>query len=147
MLQACVGFRQLLGLGVVDHLQAVLDASQQQVGVAQDRCLARHDVVLAIEGLQHRQQAGTAQAAVAAPMGELMHVHEELDLADAASAELHVVAGRAHRLVAVEVVNLLAHRTDILHRGEVQRLVPDEGRQPLQVRRAGRADRRPRVGP
>ena len=138
VLQPLIGLRELLSLSVVDHLQAVLDAPQQEVRVAQGGRLARHDVVLAIERLQHREQAGTAQAAVAATVGELMHVDEELDLADAAAAELHVVAGRADGSVAVEVVNLLAHRTDFLDRGEVQRLVPDERRKPLQIRGAGR---------
>ena len=136
--QPFVGLRKLLGLGVVDHLQAVLDPPQQQVRVAQGGRLARHDVVLAVERLQHGKEARAAQAAVAAPVRQLMHVHEELDLADAAAAELHVMAGCPDRSMAVEVVDLLAHGADFLHRGEVQPLVPDERREPFHERRAGR---------
>ena len=109
VLQSFIGLRELLGLGVVDHLQAVLDAPQQQVRIAQGGRLPRHDVVLAIER-PPAWRAGLHRAGgVAATVGELVHMHEELDLADAAAAELHVVAGRADRSVAVKVVNLLAH--------------------------------------
>ena len=93
--------------------------------------------MLAVEDLQHRQQPGAPQAAVAAPEGELVHVHEELDLADAAPPQLDVVAGGGHGSVAVEVVDLLAHGADLVDRGEVEPLVPDERRQPLQEGLAG----------
>ena len=137
MLQSVVGLRQRLRLVVVDHLQAVLDPPQQEVAVPQRGRLSRQDVVFAVEGLQHGQQPRAPQAAVAAPVGELVHVHEELDLADAPPPQLDVVARGSHGAVAVEVVDLLAHRADLLDRGEVEPLVPDERRQPLEEGRAG----------
>ena len=127
VLQPVVGIREHLSLRVVHHLQTVLDAPQQQVGVAQSGRLPRHDVWCSRSSVSSiSSRRGPRRRAVAAAVGELMHVHEELDLADAAAAQLHVMAGRANRAVAVEVVNLLAHRPNLLHRGEVQRLVPDE---------------------
>ena len=70
-------------------------------------------------------------------MRELMHVDEELDFADAAPPQLDVPAAELDFAVAVEIVDLLAHRADFLHRAEVQRLVPHEWRQALHELFAG----------
>ena len=59
---AVVRGRQGLRLVVVDHLQAVLNAAEQDVGVVERRRLARQDVVVAFQRLQHGRHAGAAQA-------------------------------------------------------------------------------------
>ena len=61
-----------------------------------------------------------------------MHVDEELDLADAPAPKFHVPAAKLDVAVAVEVVDLLAHRADLLHGAEVEGFIPHERRQALE---------------
>ena len=79
-----------------------------------------------------------AQLRMAAAGDELLGLHEELDLADAAAAELDVVALDRDVLVAAIGVDLPLHRLDVGDRGEVEILAPDERRQLAQDRLAGR---------
>ena len=134
---AVIGGRQGLRLVVVRHLQPMLHAAEQQVGVAQRGRLAGQDVVFLLQGRQHRQHPGATQTRAQAAMRELMHVDEELDFADAATPQLDVPAAQLDFAVAVEIVDLLAHRADFLHRAKVQRLVPHERRQALHELFAG----------
>ena len=66
---------------------------------------------------------------VAAAGDELLGLHEELDLADAAAAELDVVAGDRDLAVAAIGVDLPLDRVDVGDRGEVEIFAPDEGRE------------------
>ena len=66
---------------------------------------------------------------MAAADDELLGLDEELDLADAAAAELDVVALDRDLVVAPIGVDLPLHRVDVGDRGEVEILAPDEGRQ------------------
>src|SRR5947209_7129606 len=63
---------------------------------------------------------------------ELLRLHEELDLADAAAAKLDVVALNRDLVMAAIGVDLPLHRVHVGNRGEVQILAPDERRQPNQ---------------
>ena len=65
---------------------------------------------------------------MAAAGDELLGLHEELDLADAAAAELDVVAFDRDVGVAAIGVDLALERLDVGDRGEVEILPPDEGR-------------------
>src|SRR6266540_6354935 len=78
---------------------------------------------------------------------ELLGLHEELDLADAAAAELDVVTLDRDRAVAPIGVDLPLHGVDVGNRGEVQVLSPNERRELLEQRFAGRdvAGARPRL--
>jgi hypothetical protein len=69
---------------------------------------------------------------VTAAGDELLGLDEELDLADAAEAELDVVA--LDREIAVPAIgmDLLLHRLDIGERGKIEILAPDKRRQFIQ---------------
>ena len=60
---------------------------------------------------------------------QLLRLHEELDLANAAAPELEVVAGDRDPLVAAHGVDLALHRMDVGDRGVVEILAPDERRE------------------
>ncbi|ODR98443.1 hypothetical protein AUC68_08395 [Methyloceanibacter methanicus] len=63
---------------------------------------------------------------------QLLRLREELDIADAAPAQLDVVAAHGDRPMALELVHAPLHGMDVGHRGEVQISPPDEGRQVLE---------------
>ena len=84
---------QDLGLLVVHHLQPVLDRAQEAVGLDQlRRPPRRRSSAAAASAAQRLAGAAGAQRRVAAAQDQLLGLGEELDLADAAAAELHVVA-------------------------------------------------------
>ncbi len=60
---------------------------------------------------------------------ELLGLHEELDLADAAAAELDVVALDRDVGMTTIGVDLALQRLDLGDGGEVEILPPDEGRE------------------
>ena len=74
---------------------------------------------------------------MAAAGDQLLGLHEELDLADAAAAELDVVAFDRDLVVAAIGVDLPLHRVDVGDRGEVEILAPDERRELLRGTLAG----------
>src|ERR1700694_3248041 len=69
---------------------------------------------------------------------ELLGLDEELDLADAAAAELDVVALDRDLVVAPIGVNLALHRMNIGDRRIVEIFAPDEGRDLTEKGFAGR---------
>src|SRR5205807_8993885 len=74
------------------------------------------------------------------PAGDqLLGLHEELDLANAAAPELDVVALDRDRAMAAEGVHLALHRVHVGDRRIVEMLAPDERRERAQRRLAGRA--------
>ena len=78
---------------------------------------------------------------------ELLGLDEELDLADAAAAELDIVALDGNLVVAAIGMDLPLHRVDVGHRGEVQILAPDEGRESGKQSLAGGDVARTRLAP
>ena len=135
--------RQPLRLLIGDHLQPVLDAAQEEVGAAQvlDR-LGRHPLVL-VELTQHVERARPAHLRPPAAENELLCLDEEFDLADAAAAELHVVARHDDAVVTAHGVDLPLHRVDVGDGGVVEIFAPDEGRK-LAQENVARARGRPR---
>ena len=75
---------------------------------------------------------------MAAAGDELLGLDEELDLADAAAAELDVVAFDRDLAMAAIGVDLPLHRVDVGDRGEIEIFAPDEGREVAEQRFAGR---------
>src|ERR1700692_1015745 len=83
--------RQGMGLLVGHHLQAVLDTAQEVIG--RDERVTRLGIDPATRGERAKRRHGLAAAhlAMAAASDELLRLGKELDLADAAAAELDVV--------------------------------------------------------
>ncbi len=131
--------RQRLGVGrkplrllVRDHLQAVLDRAKEAVGVGQLVARLRRDPTLVVERDEHVEGALPAQGGAPAAEDELLRLHEELDLADAAASELDVVTGDGDLVVPAHRVDLPLHGVNVGDRGEVEILAPDERREILE---------------
>ena len=131
-LEAFAVRRQRMGLVVGHHLQAVLDGAQETVGGVEIGAGIGADPAAFGERREHRQRLAAAQFGMPAAGDELLGLHEELDLADAAAAELDVVAFDRDVLVAAIGMDLALERLDVGDRGVVEILPPDEGRELLQ---------------
>ena len=125
--------------GSVDHLQAMLDAAQEAIGLDQLLRCARRHMAGGGEGAQRLAGSAQAQRGIAAAEDELLGLGEELDLADAAAAQLHVVTQHLDRAAAAMGVDLALDRMDVVDRREVEVLAPDIGRHVLEEGRADRA--------
>ncbi len=120
--------RKRLGLLVMTHLQAVFDGAQEAVGLRQFVAGCRRDPALLCQRAEHLQRAWSAQPLTPAAEDELLRLHEELDLADAAAPKFHIVPGDRDRLMALHRLDLALHRMDVGDRGEIEIFAPDEGR-------------------
>ena len=118
-----------MGLLVGDHLQAMLDRAQEPVGGVEVGARRGVDPAAVGERAQRRQRLAAAQLRMAAAGDELLGLDEELDLADAAAAELDVVAFDRDVAVAAIGVDLPLHLVDVGERGEIEIFAPDEGRE------------------
>ena len=138
---------QRVGLLVVQHLDAVLDAAQEPIGLRQKIASRFVEPTLNHQRIQHGQRLPAAQIDIAAAGDELLRLHEELDLADAATAQLDVVAGDGDLAMPLVGVNLPLDRMDVADGGVIQILAPDIGLELGQKVLAGRdvAGRRPRL--
>ena len=83
-------FRQRLRLLVVAILQAVLEPAQEKVRGMEPAGRRFGQQTPARDCRQRRQRAAHAQRRLAAAAHQLQRLHDELDLADAAGAELDV---------------------------------------------------------
>ena len=121
--------RQPLRLLVGDHLQPMLDTTQDHIGLAQvlDR-FAVHPSFGA-EFTQHVERARTAHLRAAAAEDKLLSLNKELDLANAAAPQLEVMAGHDDAVVAAHGMDLALHRVNVGDRGVVEILAPDEWRE------------------
>jgi len=88
------------------------------------------------ERLQRLQRGASAKAGVPPAPKELLRLHEELDLADAAAAELDIVPLETLAARAARGVDLLLDRPYVLRRVEIEMAAPDERLQGLQKRLA-----------
>src|SRR6185437_11504334 len=119
--------RDAVRLRIVDHLQAMLELAQELIGDGQ--CVAR---VLGNEAggrerIERLDRTGTTQLRLASAPNELLRLREEFDLANTAAAELDVVAGDGDAPAAAVSVDLALDRMDVLDRGEIEILAPEEG--------------------
>ena len=88
---------QAVGLPIVDHLHAVLDRAQQGVSVDQRGRIGGIDPACPSQRRQRVARSGNAKRRIAAAVDQLMNLGEELDLTNAASPALEVIA-RTKRL-------------------------------------------------
>jgi hypothetical protein len=116
-----------VGLLILDHLQAVLEPAQEFVCLGQLLGGARVDAPGPFERGERVGGPRAAQARIAAAVDQLLGLGEELDLADAAAAELDVVARQGDLGAALVGVDLALDGVDVLDRPKVQVLAPDEG--------------------
>ena len=117
-----------MGLGVVEHLQAVLERAVGDVVGRQIAGGAVVDPTPAGECRQGGKGLALAQAGVAAAGDELPGLGEELDLADATLAELEVVAGDDERAgEALVAADAEPHVVGVLDRRVIEVAAPDEG--------------------
>ena len=107
----------------------MLDAAQKEIGLAQVLLRPGADPVVDAELAQHVERARAAHLRTAAAEDQLLCLDEEFDLADAAAAELHVVAGHDDAVVAADRINLALHCVDVGDGGVVEVLSPDERRE------------------
>ena len=144
--------RQGMGLLIVDHLQAVLDPAVKPVGPDQPVAHDRFEQPRLGERAQRIAGVLDPQRGIAPAPDELLGLGEELDLPDAAPAELDVVPGDFHRRAAALGVDLALDRMDVLDGEEIEALAPDERTQHFEKRfprhdvsgdRAGLDHRRP----
>ena len=123
------GVGERLRLGVVDHLQAMLERAVMLVGRAERRRGLRVDSAARPQGLERVERAGRAQERPAAAEDRLLRLHEKLDLADAAKPGLDVPAARIvlGRVGAAPLANAGGELRDLLGHVEVEGAPPDEG--------------------
>ncbi len=133
---AVVGKR--MGLLVVDHLQAVFGAPEEGIGVREVAPRRLGDMAQRGQRLKGLKRAAAAQFGLPAAPDQLLGLGEEFDLADAAPAQLDVVASHRDLAAAAMGVDLALDRMNVLDGGEIQRLAPDIGLQAGQELAAGR---------
>ena len=119
--------RQRMGLLIRAHLQAVLDDAQEIVSRRQFVACRAIYPPASRERRKRRDRAAVAQYIVAPAGNELLGLHEELDLANTAAADLDVMPLDCDFAVAAVDVNLLLHRMHVGDRREIQIFAPDEG--------------------
>ena len=115
-----------MGLLIQHHLDAMFNHAQETVITRQFLGCLGGDPVGARQFCQHVEGAPPPQIAIASPGDELLGLDEELDLADAAAAELDVVAGHGQRFVPAHGVDLPLHGVHVGDRREVGREVMRE---------------------
>ncbi len=120
--------RQRVGLALGHHLDAVLQAPQRHVGLGQLVPVAAGEQARVEQALQRLQRAADAQVRVAAGVQELQRLHEELDLADAAAAQLQIHAGRARGFL----LRARLEQPHLVHGLQVEVLAEDERGKPPQ---------------
>ena len=129
---------QRMGLLVGHHLQPVLDLAQEAVRLSQVARRLAGDPAALGEVLQRDQRLPAAQLRVPAARDQLLGLHEEFDLADAAAPELDVVPFDRDLVMPLVGCHLALHRVDVRDRAVVEILAPHEGRDLAQERLAER---------
>ena len=122
---------------VGDHLESVLDVAQKEIGAPKLVAHARLDPAIGDERVQRLQCRAAAQRWIASAGDELLRLREKFDLANAAAAELQIMAERGDLAMALEGVDLPLDRMHVGDGGEVEILAPDERRELFQKRFAG----------
>ena len=84
-------FRQRVGLVIGNHLQTVLDMAEKAISRAQIVPRVFPDPAALDQRIERRQCLSSTQLGMTPSGDELLGLDEELDLADAATAELDVV--------------------------------------------------------
>nr|ART39914.1 J420 [uncultured bacterium] len=127
--------RHLVGLAVLQHLQAVLDTAQEGVGIKQFRHGGRRQLAALAQQAQHLADAPTAQLRLPPGADQLVHLADEFDLANAPGAKLDVVI----EFLAPHLVDdQRLHAAQRIDGAKVQIAAKHERPQPCQQPLAGR---------
>ena len=122
-----VSLRQLVGLLVGQHLHSMLDITQAHIGLGQFLAGLRGHVPGLGQRGERLQGPAAAKLRIAAAQDQLLGLDVELDLPDAARAQLEIDALGRHPLVDLVRVDLALDGMDVGDGGEVEVLAPDEG--------------------
>src|SRR5215204_1209535 len=118
---------QRMGLLIVDHLQPMLNRTQETIS---DREIIPR-LVIDPAAMGERRERGhrfpPPQGGIAAARNQLLSLDEKFDLADAAAAELNVVPLNGDLAVAAIGMNLPLHVVNVGDRSEVEIFAPNEG--------------------
>ena len=120
--------RQPLGLFVGDHLQAMLDLAQDEIGGAEVVHRVFGHLAVGAEFGEHFERARAAQVRPLAAEDQLLRLDEKLDFANAAATELDVMARHDDLGMAAHGMDLALHRVNVGDRGVVEIFAPDERR-------------------
>ena len=118
-----------LRLLVGDHLQSMFDAAEKRISQAQVIDRFRADPLVGAQLLQHVEGARSAHLGASSAKNKLLRLDEKLDLADAATPKLDIVARHDDLLVAAHGMDLALHRVDVGDRRIIEILAPDEWRE------------------
>ena len=129
--------RQVVGLGVLHHLHAVLDLAQADIVAVQRLRILGLDPAFQRQLGQRLPGLAHAQVRVAAAGDQLAGLGEELDLADAAGREFQVAPVQPGGRLPLVQPDLLPDVADFLDGGEVEMAAPDERADFLQEALAG----------
>ncbi len=105
----------------------MLESAQQPIAAGQLLGRLARDPTLARQHPERPQRLRLAQLGASPAQDELLGLNEELDLADAAAADLEIVAQHADGAEAPMGVDLTLDRMDVPDRGVVEMLAPHIG--------------------
>src|SRR5690606_29447342 len=140
--------RQAMGLRVVKHLNAMLEHAVGNIGSSEFGGGVPADPALVGQGIECRKRCRLAEIGIAAADDELTGLGKELDLANAAPAQLEVMAGNRERPPQPLVVaDPQPHVLSVLDRAVVKVAAPEEGSEALEegLPRLDRAGAGPRL--
>ena len=124
--------RQALCLFIGDHLQPMFDGAQEGVSRRQVvHCILR-DPAIGGQTHQHVQRARATQLRTPSAKNQLLCLDEELDLANAAASELHIMSRDSDFRMAAHGMDLPLHRVDVGNGRIIEIFAPDEGRELVQ---------------
>src|SRR5215211_3116091 len=83
--------RQQMGLRVIDHLHAMLDGAEQNVGVRQSGSIFIGDTADSVKRLERVQRRWSSYGRIAPAVDHLLDLSEELDLANPPAPAFEVV--------------------------------------------------------
>ncbi|MNM39530.1 hypothetical protein D3C81_503100 [compost metagenome] len=118
-----------MGLCIAQHLQAIFQPAQEQIGLAQRGAIIAGDLPGGDQRIQRDQQPPLTQRRLAAAANELQCLAQKFDFADAAGATLDVVVHLAARDFGGDC---RLHLAQAVERGEVQVAAVHERAQRLQ---------------
>ncbi len=118
-----------MGLRIAQHLQAVFQPAQEQIGLAQCGAIIASDLPGSHQGIQRDQQPPLTQHRLTATANELQRLAQEFDLADATGTALDVVV---HLAPGDFCSDSRLHLAQAVERGEIQVAAVHERTQGLQ---------------
>src|SRR3974390_358017 len=117
---------QCLRLFVVHHLQAMFDQTQKTIGLLHCLACIRINPFVFAKLIKRCESVAIAQTWIAATCDQLLGLGKELDLTDAAAAELYVVSLTRNLAMSAIGVDLPLHRMNIFDRGKIEIFTPDK---------------------